>query len=345
MTTLATLDYIPSSSETLLARYAEAAFWMGRYIERAENLARLLDVNESFARDDNAAESWNSIVQLNADGERFREQKGRMDVESVIQFYTLQSDNPTSIIWSIKAARENARTVRPLISTETWSQINRFHNQLISMTWADVSLARISGFCGLVKEACQTHTGIVEGTLYRDQCWLFYHLGRSIERADQTTRLVDVKYHILLPSPQDVGSSIDASQWNAVLRSAAGYHAFRRRHPRGMAPNRVAGFLLFDPFFPRSPMTCVRQATQLLNMLRSRYRLKGSNGALERLDEIQHLLANQTIDHAISAGLHEFLDRLQRELSSVTDEIGATFFGFGPTTKQKQTEQNQEQSA
>lgn len=331
---------VTHGSQTLLSRYAEASFWLGRYMERVENLARILDVNETFARDDTSAESWSSILELNTDTERFKEQKGDVDADAVIQFYTLQPDNPTSIIWSVKAARENARTVRPLISTEMWSQINRFHNQLIAMTWADVSLPRLSAFCSYVKEACQTHTGIVEGTFYRDQGWLFYHIGRSIERADQTTRLVDVKYHVLLPSPQDVGSYIDASQWNAVLRSAAGYHAFRRRHPRGMAPDRVADFLLFDGHFPRSATTCVRQAASLLTMLQSRYRLRGGNAALERLDEIQSLLASQTINDAISAGLHEFLDRLQDELAVVTDDVAKAFFGYShPET------QTQEQSA
>lgn len=326
-------------SQTLLSRYAEAAFWLGRYMERAENLARILDVNETFARDDHGAESWTSIVQLNADSDRFKLQDDDSVAESVIRFYTLDSTNSTSIIASIKAARENARTVRPLISTEMWSQINRFHNHLIGMTWADVSLPKLNAFCRWVKESCQSHTGIVEGTFYRDQGWLFYHIGRSIERADQTTRLVDVKYHILLPSPQDVGSYIDASQWNAVLRSAAGYHAFRRRHPRGMAPDRVADFLLFDGYFPRSATTCVRQVAQLLSMLQSRYRLRGGNDALEQLDEIQSLLASHTIDDAISSGLHEFLDKLQQELAIVTDRIATSFFGYtrGETQQQSQS--------
>ncbi|MEM8915206.1 MAG: alpha-E domain-containing protein [Pseudomonadota bacterium] len=314
--------------QTLLSRYAEAAFWLGRYVERAENLARILDVNETFAHDDDEAASWTSIVELNADSDRFSPPSDDNLAEAVIRFYTLDSTNETSIIWSIKAARENARTVRPLISTEMWSQINRFHNRLIGMTWAEVSLPKLNEFCGWIKESCQTHTGIVEGTFYRDQGWLFYHMGRSIERADQTTRLVDVKYHILLPSPMDVGSHVDASQWNAVLRSAAGYHAFRRRHPRGMAPDRVVDFLLFDPFFPRSASTCLKQVAQLLTMLQTRYRLRGGNAALEHVDELQSLMADHTIDDAISLGLHEFIDRLQSELGIVTGRISQAFFGY-----------------
>ncbi|MEO1249458.1 MAG: alpha-E domain-containing protein, partial [Pseudomonadota bacterium] len=126
--------------------------------------------------------------------------------------------------------------------------------------------------------------------------------------------------------------------WNAVLRSAAGYHAFRRRHPRGMAPDRVADFLLFDSHFPRSATTCVRQVAQLLSMLQSRYRLRGGNGAMEQLDEIESLLASHTINDAISSGLHEFLDKLQLELAIVTDRIATSFFGYTRDASQDQSQ-------
>ena len=137
---------------------------------------------------------------------------------------------------AIGYARENARTLRPLISTEMWVQLNVFYNRLAALSEDDLMPGSLAALFGSVKEACQTHTGITEGTFFRDQGWYFYQLGRYIERADQTTRLLDIKYHLLLPSLSDVGSPIDVSQWNAVLRSAAGGACTRPARPRPVWP-------------------------------------------------------------------------------------------------------------
>lgn len=313
----------------LLARYADATFWMARYMERAENLARILDVNETFARDDHGAKNWVSIVQLNADIERFYAKYKDANDTNVIHFYVLDTENPTSIVSTVRMARENARMLRPLISTEMWTQLNVFYNWLLDLPPHSLDLPRVSHLCTQVKENCQAHTGIIEGTFYRDQGWYFYQIGKYLERADQTTRLLDIKYHTLLPSPQDVGSPLDISQWNALLRSAAGYHAYRRIHPRGLQPQLVAGFLLFDAGFPRSVMLCVRTVNDLLTRLKSRYMLRGGNEAMECLDEIRAVLAAYTIERAIAGGLHEFLDWLQTQLGVLSNQLGRAFFGYG----------------
>ena len=242
----------------LLSRYAEAIYWLARYVERAENVARILDINETFSRDSRGWQNWRSIVELFRDEELFFAEHEEADADSVIYFYTLDQRNVSSIVSALNLARGNARTLRPLISTEMWIQLNMFSNKLKSMQREDLSEPRLTRFCNQVKEACQTHTGITEGTFYRDESWFFYQIGRSIERADQTTRLLDVKYHLLLPKNEAVGSPLDVSQWNAVLRSAAGYHAFRRIQPSGMTQADVAGFLLFHSRFPRSVRACVR---------------------------------------------------------------------------------------
>jgi uncharacterized alpha-E superfamily protein len=324
---------------TLLARYAEHVFWMARYMERAENLARILDVHETFARDSRGAKDWKPILQLNADEKRFSELYPAATAANVVRFYVLDGDNPTSIRFSVRMARENARTLRPFISTEMWAQLNVFYNRLLSLGPADLALQNLSRLCAMVKESCQAHTGITEGTFYRDQGWYFYQLGKYLERADQTTRLVDIKYHLLLPAPQDVGSPLDASQWNTLLRSAAGYHAYRRVYPRGMTPATVAGFLLFDPSFPRSVTACVRLVNGLLTDLKSRYHLRGGNAALDRLDEILASMGGKTIEHVLRDGLHEFLDDLQTEFGAVADAVGADFFGWGsPAQAQAQSQ-------
>ena len=238
---------------------------------------------------------------------------------------------------AIGYARENARTLRPLISTEMWVQLNVFYNRLAALSEDDLMPGSLAALFGSVKEACQTHTGITEGTFFRDQGWYFYRLGRYIERADQTTRLLDIKYHLLLPSLSDVGSPIDVSQWNAVLRSAAGYHAYRRLHTASTTPARVAGFLLLNQAFPRSLHHCVREAGRLLGEVKSRYSLRHGNAAAEELDRLRGVLGTVDISAILSEGLHEFLDLIQRQLSAITHDLSIAFFGYSPEAAEVQT--------
>ena len=323
--------------DVLLARYADCIFWLARYVERAENLARILDVNETFSRDSRGAQNWRSIVQLNSDEERFFAGGREVTGHSVLNFYVLDADNPTSIVSTLRFARENARTLRPLISTEMWVQLNVFYNHLSTIGSDELTPARLSGLFATIKEACQTHTGITEGTFFRDQGWYFYQLGRYVERADQTTRLLDIKYHLLLPDIADVGSPTDVSQWNALLRSAAGYHAYRRLHAASTTPARVAGFLLFNQAFPRSVHHCVRETGRLLGEVKSRYSLRGGNDAAEELDRLRAVLGTLTIREILSEGLHEFLDLIQQQLIAVSRDLSISFFGYRPETAQAQS--------
>jgi uncharacterized alpha-E superfamily protein len=327
-------------SSTLLARYADCIFWLARFVERAENLARILDVNETFSRDSRGSQNWLSIIQLNADEERFFKKHPVATLDAVLRFYVTDTENPNSIISSVRAARENARTLRPLISTEMWVQLNVFHNRLKAIDTADLMPGNLNRLFGSIKESCQAHTGITEGTFYRDQSWYFYQLGRYLERADQTTRLVDIKYHLLLPRSADVGSPVDVSQWSALLRSAAGYHAFRRLHSASITPMRVAGFLLLNHSFPRSVMLCVNELDKLLTGLKSRYGLRGGNDAAEAVDELRALLASHPIDSILNKGLHEFVDLVQRLLSNIANRLGVDFFGLASPE-----EMSQEQSS
>ncbi len=315
-------------SNTLLARSAEALFWLARYVERAENLARILEVNDTFSRDRAGGQNWLSIVQLHADEAAFFARHRSADAASVLGFYVTDPANPSSLASAVRAARENARTLRPLISTEMWVQLNMFHSRIGVIGPADLAPGRLSPLFAWIKEACQLHTGIAEGTFYRDQGWYFYQLGRAIERADQTTRLLDIKYHVLLPGRHDPGSPVDVSQWNALLRSAAGYHAYRRLHPTGITPEQVAGFLLLNRRFPRSVYLCVREAELLLAELKARYGLPGGNAAAERLDGLRGLLSGVGIDEILIGGLHEFLDMVQQRLNLLGEDLAIGFFGY-----------------
>jgi uncharacterized alpha-E superfamily protein len=313
-------------SNPLLARYAECTFWLARFVERAENLARILEVNETFSRDRSGSRNWRSIVQLNADEEPFFAKHNAATAETVIRFYLADADNPTSLVGTVGYARENARALRPLVSTEMWVQLNVFYNRVRAVGAGDMQPGRIGRLLSEIKEACQTFTGITEGTFYRDQAWYFYRLGRYIERADQTTRLLDAKYH-LLTGESDPAAPVEIGQWHAVLRSASGYHAFRRVHSNDLTPARVAGFLLFNPAFPRSVYLCVREVETALAELKSRYLLRAGNDVSEGLDQLRTILATRSIEQILDAGLHEFIDFLQRYLIALTDGLSVAFFG------------------
>jgi uncharacterized alpha-E superfamily protein len=313
----------------LLARYAECIFWLARSVERAENLARILEVNETFSRDRSGSHNWLSIVQLNTDEKAFFAKHPQASAENVIHFYLTDADNRSSIVSALTNARENARTLRPLVSTEMWVQLNVTYNRAIAVDPDELMPGNLSQLLTEIKEACQTFTGITEGTFYRDQASYFYLLGRYIERADQTTRLLDNKYYILTKA---AGSSapIEVGQWHAVLRSASGYHAFRRIHSSDLTPARVAEFLLFNPAFPRSVHLCLREIQNALSELKSRYSLRGGNDVAEGLDQLRTILAARSIEEVIAGGLHEFIDFIQRYLIAITNRLSAAFFGHAP---------------
>jgi uncharacterized alpha-E superfamily protein len=312
--------------DSLLARFAENSFWMARYMERVENLARILDVNETYAQNSEGVKEWLPIVQLYADAEPFFAVHETATADAVLHFYVLDRSNPGSIVGAVRMARENARSLRHVISTESWTHLNVFYNRLLNLNQADLELSNLSRVCARIKEDCQLHTGIMEGTGYRTQGWSVYQIGKQIERMDQTTRLLDINYHRLLPAVDEAGSPIDASQWNALLRSVAGYHAYRRIHPRGMQPAKVAEFLLFDLAFPRSVALCVREIDELALALAAQIGQRDPPWAAGPLSALRQV-ARTTIDEVMGAGLHEFLDQIQGHLIALTDELGAGLFG------------------
>jgi uncharacterized alpha-E superfamily protein len=309
-----------SATKHLIARHAGSALWLARYMERIENLARLLDVTKTFARDAEGGRNWLSLLRINGDEAEFFARHAAPGAASVAHFYLLDVDNRASVQAAIGSARENARTLRALISTEMWLQINVFHGRIRALREADVSQEQLSGICAILKEGVQAHTGITEGTFYRDQCWHFYMLGRHLERADQITRLIDTKFNALLPTAA-TDAAIDAGEWNELLRAAAGYHAYRREYPHGYVPREVAGFLLLNGAFPRSAGLSLAQLDWHLTLLRSRYHLRGSAPALGRLYNLRTMLASQTVDDILDRGLSPFLDWMQREIAALHADI------------------------
>ncbi|MCX2561535.1 alpha-E domain-containing protein [Acetobacter farinalis] len=319
--------HIQPGLNNLLSRYAECMMWLARYMERIENLARLLEVTESFVRGADGRPGWDTILQINSDEDCFFARHQTATEQEVLAFYVTEQENPNSIKAMAHAVRENARAVRPLISTEMWMQLNVFTRWVLDLHPSDIRANSLSGLCNRLKQECQSHYGITEGTLYRDQAWLFYLLGKHLERSDQITRLIDIRYHTLLPAHEEVGSGIDITQWASILRSAAAYHAFRRLQPVTTTPVNVVGFLLKNEGFPRSLSTSLRMLDSTLSTI-------AGHGSLRRLcapiqecvAELRVTLADQTVEDIIIRGLHEYMQWIQTQISRVQQETALAFW-------------------
>ena len=315
----------------MLSRVAESIYWMGRYIERAENVARFIDVNLHLNLDlpAGSAEQWSPLISITGDDEVFEKRYGKATRDNVMQFLTFDAENPNSILSCLRGARENARSVREIISSEMWIQINKFYLMVygasVTGRWADSA----SEFYGEVKMASHLFGGLTFTTMSHNEAWQFARLGRMLERSDKTSRIVDVKYFILLPSVSDVGTPFDDIQWSAVLRSASAFEMYRKRHGR-IAPRRVVEFLLLDGEFPRAVRYCLDRAEQSLHLISGtpigRYR----NIAEERLGKLCSELTFADINAVMKIGLHEFVDDLQTKLNLVGDGVRETFFALRP---------------
>lgn len=311
----------------LLARFADCVFWLARYVERANSLARVLDVNQTYSYDAKGGRNWQVVLRLYTDEEEFNQLYPQVTAENVLAFYVTDARNASSIRSCVRWARENARTIRPLISTEMWTHLNVFYEHVKAIDPAEVTSQSLSELCGAVKEGCQTHVGITRETFYRDEAWAFYVMGQQLERADQTTRLLDVKYQQLLPKAVEAGSALDVSQWHALLRAAAGFQAFRREHPSRTTPEAVAAFLLFNPRFPRSLLCAVNEAADALSNLKQEFGLRNGNLAQKHLRSLQSRLMDMTIEDVLAQGMHETVDWAQRELNEATSLVRREFCG------------------
>lgn len=318
--------HTPILADTFLARHANCIYWVGRYLERAENLARLLEITYIFTPASMGAQNWQSVISLHEDEKAFATRYSAVNATNAIRFYLSDRSHPNSIMSCLETARGNASQLRAVISTDMWVQINVMYNDMLAIAEKPISMPDLNHALSRIRRQCQTHHGLAEGTLYRDQGWYFYLLGKYMERADQITRLLDIKYHLLLPSPEDVGSVIDASQWFALLRAANAYHAFRREHPYVISPATVAGFLLCDRRFPRSASCCLKTVSNALGKLQRDYQLPQIEGIITQSDSLRHQLLSTGIDQIIGAGLHEYLDHIQMQLSAVTQQISGQYF-------------------
>lgn len=311
----------------LLSRHAECAFWLARYLERAESMARILEAHSSFQRGRPEQDGWAWILALYSDEKDFYKEFEKATADNVISYYVTDLDNLSSIQGSIRAARENARALRPLISTDMWMQVNDFYSRILAFGKTDFTETRISRSCDVIKRGCYAELGVAESTLYRDETWPFFRLGLFIERSDQTSRLMDVQFAQRAAGMEEITPEQLAGLWNALLRTASAYHAYRRAHPRGFDPYDVARFLIFDTRLPRSIAFCAEEIQRMVAKLRGEFRLRNAQRAYEQVESFQRELRKASANAALMSGLHDFNDWVQRELMELTAELGNVFFG------------------
>ncbi len=313
----------------MLSRVAESVYWMSRYVERAENVARFIGVNFQLTLDNPSAshQQWLPLVNTSGDHEDFARRFGAPTQENVLHFLITDPKNPNSILSCFRAARENARTVREIISSEMWLQLNKFY-LLMNVAENDPrSLESPQELLDQVKLASHLFSGITDSTMTHGEAWHFNRLGRRLERADKTSRILDVKYFILLRSAEDIGTPFDDIQWAAVLRSASAFEMYRKRHGR-IFPRKVVEFLLLDREFPRAIQYSLTGARDSLHAI-SGTPLGTFRHAPEKLaGQLCSELAFAEVDEIIDAGLHEYLDELQNCVNQIGAGIHETFFAF-----------------
>jgi len=318
----------------MLSRVANSIYWMSRYIERAENVARLIDVNFNLILDmpTGANEQWAPLVLITGDREPFLERYGKFTRENVIEFLTFDPANPNSIIASLRAARENGRSIREIVSSEMWEELNSFY----LMVRDPMAQRRVEDnpheFFDAVKKASFQFVGTTDTTMTHGEGWHFHRLGRLMERADKTSRIVDVKYFLLLPTAEYVGTPLDDMQWAALLRSTSAFEMYRKRFGR-TRPDRVVQFLILDREFPRSILYCLTKGRESLHAISGTPLGMYSTPAEQRLGRLVADLAYTNVQQVIDRGLHEFLDNFQTDLNRVDDGVFDTFFALEPTTQ------------
>jgi len=309
----------------LLSRFAENAFWLGRYLERVESLARLLWVTEAFAADQDSDDAWAPILSVFADEAAFNERKKEPTALNVARFYLTDRGNPNSAVSAAFMAKENARSLRHLISTEAWREISVFNDEVAALQKRRFSLSKLNEICLALRDGCYTHRGVMGSTCYRDEVWRFHQLGAALERADQMTRLIDIKYFRFDRDDVDEAAPPDVAWWNTLLRSASGYHAFQRRHSFNADPADAAHFVLCDPYLPLSVANAADSAFYQIERLERDFNAKPGAEILAAADALDARLEAPPAK-LNGRALHRYLDAIQQEIIALANALNDRYF-------------------
>ena len=317
----------------MLSRVAESIYWMRRYIERAENVARFIEVNFNLTLDDDFTvnSQWQPLIDTTGDDDDFRKRYHASSTrDNVLRFLLFDRENPNSIISCVRRGRENARAIRQILPSVFWEELNKFY--LLTKDAAatfqqagETDLEETQAFCEKVRLSNHLLDGALAASMSKGEAWHFATLGQMLERADKTSRIVDVQYFLLLPRTGDVGSTLDVIRWSALLQSSNALAMYRREHGN-ITPTRVADFLILDRYFPRSMHHCVLAAESSLLAICEENEDALSGSAMEYIVQLRTSMAEANIEQIIGRGMHEYIDGFQGQLNRIGDAISEQFF-------------------
>src|SRR3984885_11206360 len=322
----------------MLSRVADSLYWMSRYAERAENIARILDVNLQLMLDlpkldpEEQKVLWEPVLRSTGDHEDFYEHYKLSTSENVIDFLTLNAKNSNSIVNCITTARENARHVREQISLEMWEEINRTYLWMKGQTLKKIQKQGPYEFFTAVKNASHLFQGITDGTMTHGEDWDFIQIGKYLERADMTTRILDANDEIFIKTPTKTPHPGGTLQWSAILRSCSSHDAYRKFYVAQVEPDKVVEFLILNEFFPRSIRFCVGALDVALRRISGCQEERFTNQAEKLSGRLVAELNYSALEDIKTVGMHQYMDELQIKLNAIGEAIFQTYL-FSPPLK------------
>lgn len=309
----------------MLGKTAGGLYWMFRFLERSENIARLLEAGFRMAltRSSDAESEWKSVVTTSGTGFGYKAKYDTYNDTLVMDWLLRDTDNPSSVMSATKSARDNARLVRTALTTEVWEAVNDSWMSLGELLAEPITTINLPATLAVIRQQSALVRGALHGTMLRNDIYDFARIGTFVERADNTARIIDVKYYTLLPSAAAVGSSLDNVQWEMILRSVSAHRCFRWLDEQDMTATAIADFLIFDKRLPRSLAFCLKQTTENLRYLEQEYEMR--HPCHDMADKLGRRLKTLDIDTVFDQGLHEVITEFIRDNNALGSKIEEDF--------------------
>ena len=305
----------------MLGKTAGGLFWLFRLLERSENTTRMIETGFRMAltRPTGSDDEWKSVLQTAAVDQLYAARHGDVEEASAIDFLLRDPANPSSILSSISQARQNARLTRTALTREVWEAINDAYMGIKAELNEPVPTKKLPATLANIRQHSAVVRGAMHGTMLRTDIFDFCRLGTFLERADNTARILDVKYYVLLPSMSQVGSDLDNVQWETILRAVASHRSYRWLTGGDMGPKGIADFLIFDNRMPRSLQFTVKKIASNLEYLADNYDQR--HPCHDKIDVLLAQLKHATIDDVFDDGLHEFLTQFLIDIADLSTSI------------------------
>src|SRR6201996_9575907 len=341
---MATVNHFDNrkSATPMLSRVADSLYWMSRYVERAENIARTLDVNLQLMLDlpklgaEQEKKIWSPVLRSTGEDQDFDKYYKSTSAENVIDFLTLNSKNSNSIVNCITSARENARHVREQISLEMWEEINRTYLWMKGQTLKKILKQGPYDFFCEVKNSSHLFQGITDGTMTHGEDWDFIQVGKYLERADMVTRLLDANDEIFINAPDSLMNG-GTLQWSAILRSCSSHDAYRKFYVAQVEPDKVVEFLILSEFFPRSIRFCAGALDEALHRISGCQEERFTNNAEKLTGRLVAELNYSALEDIKTVGMHQYMDELQIKLNAIGEAIFQPYL-FSPPLPEHEPE-------